>query len=194
MMGARLSSHRVGCAGPVVARCAGRVRRATILVAGILLAHVCLGNAVGVGASAPEFDLPVLDGSRHIDFKDLRGKVVFVDFWASWCGPCRQSLPLYSKLNSEFSPREFVMVAINLDEDVAAAGRFLDQHPVNYPVLRDPRGDVPSAFGVIGMPSSYLIDRKGVVRARHVGFEPRDIAKLRAEIDSLLETGDRARQ
>lgn len=161
--------------------------RVAILFAAMFLLHLQPAQAVNIGDAAPSFALPVVgDQGGKIDSRDLRGKVVFVDFWASWCGPCRQSLPLYATLRKEITRADFVIVAINVDENLADAKRFLQEHPVDYPVVRDPQGDVPSAFGVPGMPSSYLIDRDGIVRARHVGFEPKDLATLRRQIDQLL--------
>jgi len=130
--------------------------------------------------------LPTFDSAEPVSLADLRGKVVFVDFWASWCSPCRQSLPLYDKLRSDLAAADFVVLAIGLDEDVADAKAFLAEHPVKYTTLQNPQGDVAKAFDLKGMPSSYLIDRDGIVRARHVGFEPKDIDVLKKEIAGLV--------
>jgi len=142
--------------------------------------------AVEPGAPAPGFRLPTFDSAPPVSLAELRGKVVFVDFWASWCSPCRQSLPLYDKLRNDFAATDFVILAIGLDEDVADAKAFLGEHPVKYTTLQNPQGDVAKAFDLKGMPSSYLIDRDGIVRARHVGFEPKDIDVLKKEITGLL--------
>jgi peroxiredoxin len=156
------------------------------LIAALLLAATPV-LAVEIGKPAPAFALTAMDGGTPMSLEQLKGKVVFVDFWASWCGPCRQSLPQYEKLRTELAQQEFAIVAINLDEEAADASAFLKQHPVNYTILRDPAGDVPKAFGLAGMPTSYLIDRDGIVRAVHTGFDPADIEKLRVEIHALLE-------
>ena len=144
--------------------------------------------AVDDGQPAPAFSLPPLGGGARVSLDAQKGKVVFVDFWASWCGPCRQSLPLYDKLNAELAQQPFTLLAVNLDEDDDAANGFLKEHPVHYTVLRDPAGDVPKAFGLVGMPTSYLIDQHGVVRAHHSGFDAKDLDTLRREIHGLLET------
>jgi len=157
------------------------------LVAAALLLAAAPALAVDVGKPAPAFALTPMNSSAPVSLEQLKGKVVFVDFWASWCGPCRQSLPQYEKLRADLAHEEFAIVAINLDEEVAEATAFLEQHPVNYTILRDPAGDAPKAFGVAGMPTSYLIDRDGIVRAVHTGFDPADIDKLRVEIHGLLE-------
>ncbi len=142
--------------------------------------------AVETGAPAPGFTASTFD-NKQISLADYRGKVVFVDFWASWCSPCRQSLPMYDKLAGEFAPTDFVVIAVNVDEEAGDAKKFLTDHPVKYTIVQNPQGDIPKAFGLSGMPSSYLIDRDGTVRQRYVGFEPTDIAALKTEITKLIE-------
>lgn len=140
-----------------------------------------------VGSPAPAFDLPVLGTeSRHMALETLRGKIVLLDFWASWCGPCRESFPLYEKLRSELPAKDFMLLAINLDEMADAPAAFLHEHPVSYASLADPSGDVAKKFGLVGMPTSFVIDRDGVVRSRHTGFKPQDIDALRGEIRELI--------
>lgn len=140
-----------------------------------------------VGNPAPAFDLPVFGAeSRHVALESLRGKVVLLDFWASWCGPCRQSFPLYEKLRGELPARDFTLLAINLDEMADGPAAFLYEHPVSYTSLADPAGDVAKKFGLIGMPTSFVIDRDGIVRSRHTGFKPQDIEVVRGEIRDLI--------
>ena len=141
-----------------------------------------------MGTPAPSFDLPVFGNSqKHMALADLQGKVVLLDFWASWCGPCRQSFPLYEKLRSEMPGKDFAVLAINLDEMEDGPSAFLEEHPVGYVSLADPAGEVARQFGLIGMPSSFVIDRNGIVRARHTGFKPQDIDAIKKEINELLE-------
>lgn len=157
-----------------------------ILLAMALLVAASMGYAVEPGAAAPAFSLMPFAGTRPVGLSDYRGKVVLVDFWASWCGPCRQSLPLYNGLQVNFPASDFAILAVGLDEDVADARAFLHEHPVKYAALQNPQGDVAQAFGLKGMPSSYLIDRAGVVRYAHTGFEPKDIDALKREIAALV--------
>jgi len=159
-----------------------------IALAVALVAAASMGFAVEPGAAAPDFRLMPFAGTKSASLSDYRGKVVLVDFWASWCGPCRQSLPLYNNLQADFPADDFAIVAIGLDEDTADALAFLREHPIKYTALQNPKGDVAQAFGLKGMPSSYLIDRNGVVRYRHIGFEPRDIDALKREIAALIAT------
>jgi thiol-disulfide isomerase/thioredoxin len=118
---------------------------------------------------------------------NLHGKVVLLDFWASWCGPCRQSFPLYEQLRAELPTQDFTLLAINLDETEAAPSAFLQEHPVHYTSLADPAGDVAKAYGLRGMPTSFVIDRDGVVHGRHTGFTPADIDAVRKEIKDLID-------
>jgi peroxiredoxin len=158
------------------------MRRAIVL--SLLLANAA--SAVEPGAPAPGFRLPTFDSGQPVSLADYRGKIVLVDFWASWCSPCRQSLPLYAKLRDNYSAADFAVVAIGLDEDVADGKAFLAEHPTGYTTLQNPQGDIAKAFDLKGMPSSYLIDREGIVHARHVGFTPKDIDALKKEIDGLV--------
>ncbi|MBU6198797.1 MAG: TlpA family protein disulfide reductase [Xanthomonadaceae bacterium] len=157
-----------------------------IALAAALLAAAGAASAVEPGATAPDFSLTPFAGTHSVSLADYRGKVVLVDFWASWCSPCRQSLPLYNGLQADFPVSEFAILAVGLDENSDDARAFLREHPVKYTALQDPRGDVAQAFGLKGMPSSYLIDRAGIVRYRHIGFEPEDINALKREITALI--------
>ncbi|EAT11806.1 TlpA disulfide reductase family protein [Bermanella marisrubri] len=142
--------------------------------------------AIEKGQTAPNFRLPLLDSQKKVSLKQYRGKVVYVDFWASWCGPCRQSLPLLTKLRAEMKKQPFEVLAINLDEEVDAAKGFLKQYPVNYPVLLDPEGNVAAQYQLPGMPTSFIVDKRGRIKHVHVGFKPQDIDKIRQQVKSLL--------
>lgn len=139
-----------------------------------------------VGEAAPEVSLPLLSGEGEVSLSSLRGKVVYLDFWASWCGPCRISFPQLEELHAELGPRGFEVLAINVDEVEADARQFLSEVPVNYPVVRDAAFQSPKSYGILGMPTAYLIDREGIVRSIHQGFRKSDGAKLRTGIIQLL--------
>jgi thiol-disulfide isomerase/thioredoxin len=141
---------------------------------------------VTVGQVAPAVSLPDLKGSGQISLAELRGKVVYLDFWASWCGPCRVSFPQLEQLRVELGPDQFEVLAINVDEVESDALQFLLEMPVTYPVVRDAEGVTPKAYGILGMPTGYLIDREGVVRDIHQGYRKSDGADLRAAIVKLL--------
>lgn len=141
---------------------------------------------MAVGQVAPAVSLPQLSGAAEVSLESLRGKVVYVDFWASWCGPCRISFPILDKLQHELGPDGFEVLAINVDEVESDARQFLSDRPVSYLVVRDATGTAPESFGVMGMPTGYLLDRQGVVRVIHQGFRRSDGEQLHTAIVELL--------
>ncbi|SDX31542.1 TlpA family protein disulfide reductase [Marinobacter mobilis] len=134
---------------------------------------------------APSLDLPTSEG--RVSLADLRGKVVLVDFWASWCGPCRQSFPWMNTLQEKYQNQGLEVVAVNLDQEAEAAAAFLSAIPADFTVAYDPDGVTPEAYGVMGMPSAYLIDREGRIHSQHIGFHIDRIDNYEAEIQSLLQ-------
>ena len=144
--------------------------------------------AVVEGQVAPQVELPSLTAEgTNISLQNLRGKVVYLDFWASWCGPCRVSFPMIEAIYQELGEQGFEVLAINVDEYPEDAHAFLEEMPVSYLVVRDPEGTTPGTYGILGMPTGFLIDREGVVRKVHQGFRKSDGAKLRAEVLELLQ-------
>ena len=160
------------------------MRNLITLVASLVISvQVC---AVQVGDTAPAISLPQLSGGKTLSLKQYRGKVVYLDFWASWCGPCRQSLPLMNEVRNRLKSKGFEVLAVNLDEEPEAGLAFLKLYPVQYPVVSDVKGTTPATYKIQGMPTSFLIDRKGKVRQVHVGFKKGDIKKIESEITELL--------
>ena len=143
-------------------------------------------GALEVGDRAPQFTAPSLDGGRDLSLAAYRGKVVYLDFWASWCAPCLTSLPLLEELRAELSGEDFQVLAVNVDADPKAARKFLARRPVGYPSAMDPEGRLPERFQIEKMPTSFLIDRQGVIRHVGRGFRRSDIDRLRAHIHELL--------
>jgi thiol-disulfide isomerase/thioredoxin len=143
--------------------------------------------AVSAGDTAPNFKLPRLERSGDIQLSSFLGKVVYVDFWASWCGPCRQSLPALNTIYKELRKKDFLVIAINLDEEKSDAMEFLKEFPVAFPTARDVEGITPDKYGLQGMPTAYLIDREGNVSLVHEGFKKTDSEELNAKIITLLK-------
>ncbi|QQD17847.1 TlpA family protein disulfide reductase [Spongiibacter nanhainus] len=141
------------------------------------------------GKPVPEFSLPDLAGNKRHALSDYRGQVVYLDFWASWCGPCRLSLPALNELYRELGPKGFTVLAVNVDAYEEEATDFLDAFPVAYPVLRDAERALPKRFGVRGMPTAFLIDQQGQLVGVHEGFRKGDADKLRRKVVHLLEVG-----
>ena len=124
---------------------------------------------------------------RELNLEDLHGRAVYLDFWASWCKPCRKSFPWLNQIQSRYKDKGFTVLAINLDKDKALADKFLAQIPANFTIAYDPEGKSAESFQVQGMPSSYLIDRTGHMRARHIGFREDDKAELEQAVVKLLK-------
>jgi len=170
-------------------RCAGsRGLRALLLLATLSLAGAAPPR-VETGQPAPVVAGARLDGQGQLSLAGMRGKVVYLDFWASWCKPCALSLPTLDGFRKEFGSKDFEVLAINVDHDPALARAFLSRRPVGYPSLFDPKGEYPVRFGVETMPTSFLIDRKGVIRSVHKGFRKEDVPELHAAIQELIRSG-----
>jgi cytochrome c biogenesis protein CcmG, thiol:disulfide interchange protein DsbE len=131
-------------------------------------------------ASAPAFSLPGRDGTVSLD--SLRGRVVYVDFWASWCEPCRRSFPWLNALRERYADRGLTIVAINLDKDRHAADAFLEKFPASFLVAYDPAGKTAEAYRVSAMPSSFLIGPTGTLLSSHAGFDSRKTGPIEALI------------
>jgi len=141
--------------------------------------------AVDAGQPAPGFALPRAAGDA-LTLESLKGRVVFVDFWASWCAPCKRSFPWMNDLQRKYGDKGFTVVAINVDKRRADAERFLAQVPAAFAVVYDPEGKVPAAYGVKGMPSSYLIDARGNVVQVESGFNDDHAAAIEERIRTLI--------
>lgn len=130
---------------------------------------------------------PSFANPKNLDLSQYEGKVIYVDFWASWCGPCRKSFPWMNQLQSQYKDEEVVILAINVDSDPAEAQKFLQQNPAHFKVLYDPKGEIAEQFQVEAMPSTYLFNRDGVVKYLHRGFRKGDEEKLQSYINQLLK-------
>ncbi len=118
---------------------------------------------------------------------EFKGKTLWIDFWASWCGPCRQSFPWLNSLHQQLSPQQFTVVAINVDENLDDAHRFLSMFSPNFPVLFDPEGKLAELFQVPVMPSSFLVAPDGRILLQHKGFRPDEAEQLSYKIRSYLQ-------
>jgi cytochrome c biogenesis protein CcmG/thiol:disulfide interchange protein DsbE len=137
------------------------------------------------GRPAPDVALPDVKGAT-VRLGAFKGRVVLVDFWASWCLPCRASFPALDALSREYEPQGATILAINVDEKRSDADAFLSAFPHTMTVLFDPKGQSPQAFGVRGMPSSFVIDRAGNIRFTHMGYTSAVAQQYRQELARLL--------
>lgn len=163
-----------------------RSAAAWLSVLGLMLGAAASPAAPGFGDPAPELVAEPLAGGAPQRLADYRGRVVYLDFWASWCAPCRISLPLLDGLRAEYAARGFEVLGVSLDEERGKAARVVRQLGLRYPTLAAPEPASLLPFGIGQMPSAYLLDREGRVRYIHQGFRRTDVPTIRAEIEKLL--------
>ncbi len=163
---------------------------ATLAVAAFVAATASFATAsdggAALGSVAPDCILASLGDGPSYDIHQFRGKVVYVDFWASWCAPCVKSFPFMNSLEQEFGNRGLQVIGVNVDAKAADAKAFLVKHPAQFAIGADRGGVCPRSYDVPGMPTSYLLDRKGIVRYQHVGFRPEQADEIKKAISNLL--------
>ena len=123
----------------------------------------------------------------NIQLSDYKGQVIYLDFWASWCIPCRKSFPWMNNMQERYSKTGLKIIAVNLDQDPAEVKAFLDKIPAHFTIAYDPEGISAKAFKVKGMPSSYLIDRTGKIVSSHIGFRDKETPEMERKIKNLLK-------
>jgi len=151
----------------------------------LLALLLSIGIAHGEYPKLPEFKLPTQSG--EVTQNSFDNKVVYIDFWASWCKPCKKSFPFLNEMQQRYRDQGLVILAINLDKEPELASKFLQHIPAQFTVAFDQQGVTAEQFHVQGMPSSYLVDRQGNIRARHIGFREQDRGKLEQAVSSLLK-------
>ena len=134
---------------------------------------------------APPFSLPGI--SQQVNLADYRGKVVLVDFWASWCSPCIRSFPWMNEMLAKYAQDGFEIIAINMDQEQQLADKFLQRYPNQLTIAFDPNGQVAEQYQVMGLPNSFIINREGQIVYKHVGFRLTELDKYEAEIKTLLQ-------
>jgi thiol-disulfide isomerase/thioredoxin len=158
------------------------------VIAMVALAFLHRVEAAQINDPVPAFRSSILKSpSAEFRFGDARGKVVYVDFWASWCAPCRTSLPVLDSLFEKYASRGLVIVGINQDESEQDRDNFMKRIPVRFALVGDEGHRIAKQFEVKAMPSGYVIDRKGVIRYIHPGFDANTAQQLEKEINVLLQ-------
>lgn len=137
--------------------------------------------------AAPSSPMPLNTKNGVIKLSDFKGQVIYLDFWASWCIPCRKSFPWMNEIQKRYGNKGFKVIAVNLDQEADKAKAFLDKIPANFTVAYDPEGVSATAYKVKGMPSSYLIDRTGKITFSHIGFRAKEIPAMEQKIKQLLK-------
>lgn len=156
----------------------------TALLACVLATASFSSMALTTGEAGPAFDLP--GEGAPIKLAAYQGKVVYVDFWASWCGPCKQSFPWLNDMQAKYGSKGFQIVGVNVDANSADAKTFLTANSAKFAVAYDAKGSTPKAYGIKGMPSSVLLDAQGKVLLQHTGFRDSDKAQLEKSIQQAL--------
>ena len=155
----------------------------------VTLAAACLfvwsASADEIRGPAPDFNLAARDGGT-VSLSGLKGQVVMVNFWATWCGPCRQEMPHLEALYQRYSDLGFTLLGVNVEEDSSGADDFLAETPVSFPILFDPTSKVSELYDVVAMPSTVLVDREGNMRFIHHGYKPGYENDYQSQIRALL--------
>ena len=141
--------------------------------------------AADAGGPAPSFTLAALSGQQSA-LSQYKGQVIMVNFWATWCGPCQQEMPLLDQMYKKYKPAGFTLIGVNVDKEAPAVKDLMARKPVSFPVLLDPANQVSKAYHVDEMPSSVLIDRMGEIRYIHRGYRPGDENEYQDRIRQLI--------
>jgi peroxiredoxin len=141
--------------------------------------------AADTGSPAPSFTLNDLTG-QQIALSKYKGQVVMLNFWATWCGPCQQEMPLLDQMSKKYKPAGFTLIGVNVDKEAPPVKALLDRKPVSFQVLLDPTNSVSKTYHVDEMPSSVIVDRKGQIRFIHRGYKPGDENEYQDRIRQLI--------
>jgi len=162
-------------------------RKVNGIIKGLALAaaFVLPAFATSSAGPAPAFQLSGR-GGKTIDLTQFKGQVVMINFWASWCGPCRKEFPALDQIYAKYKPMGFTLVAINVESEKSDAEKFLAATPASFPILFDPDNKVSGSYGVSAMPTTVLVDRQGRVRWLHRAYKPGDEAKYIEQIRAAL--------
>lgn len=146
-----------------------------------------LASFTQVGQPMPSFNVTTLDGTA-VNIKELRGKVLFINFWATWCGPCRYEMPrLEKEIWQKFKSSDFVMVAIAREQSEKELGAFIKQNPYSFPMASDPQRKIFELFANGGIPRSYVVGRGGAILYQSVGYSPQEFDKMKKILERELK-------
>ena len=162
-----------------------RLKSLVVLLAASILVSVNV-QAETLEGPAPDFTLKSRSG-ENVKLSEMRGDVVMINFWASWCGPCRQEMPLLEEMYKKYSDLGFVLLGVNVEEDSSKAGELLREIPVSFPILYDNTNKVTKLYKVVAMPSTVMVGRDGNMRYLHRGYLPGYEAEYVKQIKELIK-------
>ncbi|MDH3620347.1 MAG: TlpA family protein disulfide reductase [Gammaproteobacteria bacterium] len=162
-----------------------KLKKSIIALVFSVFAASSLASSGMEGQPAPDFALKSSTG-QNLRLSEFRGDVVMINFWATWCGPCRQEMPLLDELHARYQRAGFSLLGVNIDDDSSRAMDMIEELGVNFPVLFDARKEVSKLYDVEAMPVTVIVDRKGTVRYIHHGYKPGYESKYQDQIRSLL--------
>lgn len=158
------------------------------VLAAVFFPKGVFAKRAAVGRPVPPFEAVLLDG-KSIGASQLKGRVVLIDFWASWCDPCREEMPELNTLYRELKAKGVEIIGVSIDRDRENVDAFLKKHPVLFPVIHDKDKDIADDFKPRAMPTAFILDQEGVVRHVHLGYKKSYLQKYRDEIEILLKNG-----
>lgn len=161
------------------------IRRLVALLLGFAAAFATQAGAVSLQETAPDFTLKSLEGS-NLRLQEYRGQVVLINFWASWCGPCRQEMPLLDRLHHRYEDTGFAVLGVNVEGEFGPAQEVVQKTNVTFPILIDDGQKVSEMYKLKAMPSTVVVDRDGVIRYIHHGYKPGDEAKYVEVVKQLI--------
>lgn len=156
-----------------------------IVIITLLFLLSSLTQALEANTPAPDFTLPDTKGSNQ-RLKEFRGNVVLLNFWASWCGPCRQEMPILDELHKKYEKLGFVVIGVNLDGNKSQADKYLKDVDIHFPILYGGDSDIGEQYSIDAMPTTYIIDNLGNLRHLHRGYKPGFEDKYEKEIKAIL--------
>ena len=154
-----------------------------LLVTGLLVANPAW--SASVSGPAPNFTLKSLSG-KNLKLSELAGNVVLINFWASWCGPCLQEMPLLNAIHKKYEPLGFTVLGVNVEENSDNARAFLAERGVDFPILLDTSNQVSQLYDVVAMPTTVVVDRDGNMRFLHKGYKTGDEKQYRKMVKKLI--------
>ena len=162
-----------------------RVMRVVLLVCCLMVGMNAQASSVKLQSSAPDFTLKSLNGG-NLRLEEYRGQVVLINFWASWCGPCRQEMPVLDRLHQRYEDTGFAVLGVNVEGEERPARELVEKTNVTFPVVIDDGQKVSELYDLKAMPSTVVVDRDGVVRYVHRGYKPGDEAKYVEVVKQLI--------